>query len=120
MATQRCMLIGVEDASPAMEALWACLLDAVEMLEVSLADPACADQVGARRSWLRGWALLVCAERVDGSEGARRKCAAMVLLAQHDDGSGSLAITMAEAAIQTDLARLGLAIEQLMDDGALH
>ena len=120
MAMDRCMLIGVEDASPAMEALWTNLLDAVEMLDASLADPAFADQVAARRSWLRGRALLVCAEPTDGSEGARRKCAAMVLLAQFDDGTGHLAIAMAESAVQADLDRLGLGLDQLMGDGAVH
>lgn len=114
------MPIGEEDVTPAMEMAWASMLDAVEMLNAALADPACADQVAARRLWLRGRALLVCAEQTEGDEAARRKLAAVAVLAHYEDASGRLAVAMAERAVQADLDRLGLSTPALSGNGTVH
>lgn len=115
-----CALVGSEVVPPGMEAIWDRILDAAEALEAALAAPADDDTVARCRRVLRAEVLALCAEPTTGGGEVRRKVAAPHLLGDLDDPHAPLAIAMATLAVKADLARLGLVVEQLMDDGALH
>ena len=113
-------LVGTEAVPPGMEAIWDRVLDAAEALEVALAAPAADDMVARCRRDLRAEVLALCAEPVTSGGEVRRKVATLHLLSDLDDPGAPLAVAMATLAVRADLARLGLAVEQLMDDGPVH
>ena len=115
-----CALVGSEVVPPGMEAIWDRILDAAEAVEAALAAPADDDAVVGCRRELRTAVLALCAEPTTGGDEVRRKIASLHLLDDLDDPYAPLGVAMATLAVRADLARLGLVVEQLMDDGALH
>ena len=114
------VLVGMETVPPGVEVLWDRVLDAAEALEVALAEPADDDTVARCRRGLRADVLALCAEPVDDGGAVRRKVAVLHLLGDLDDPYAPLAVAMATLAVRADLARLGLVLLQLMDDGPMH
>ena len=103
---------GLDDVTPVIAEQWERLLDAVEQLEVALADPDCADQVEPRRTCVRAQALLLAAIPAQTHDDIRRELTVMAVIFLHE-GPGR-ALDMIEAALNADLASHGVTVDELM------
>ena len=63
---------------------WEHVLGAVAMLDAAIADPQCADQVEARRDWLRMHALLLCATPAASSADIGEKFCSLAVVHTHE------------------------------------
>ena len=111
---------GLQEVGPAMAQRWGVLIDAADMVEAVLVDAACADEVEARRAWLRCQGLALCASPAVSAEEVRRKLAASAMMVHYLGDEAKLAALMVELAVRVDLDALGLDLSDLVDASQSH
>lgn len=110
--------IGSDEVGSVIAQKWEHVLGAATMLEAALADPRCAPEVEARRSWLRAHVLLLCATPSMSRADVGEKYCALAVIYTHEGVSDSLAALMIAAAIEADLERLGLTADEIFGEHA--
>ena len=103
---------GLDDVTPAIAEQWERLLDGVEQLEAALADPACADQVKPRQTWVSARSLLLTTIPAQTHDDIRRKLTVMAISFLREGAGHTL--DRIEDSIDIDLASHGLTLDELM------